>query len=410
MNVVVTKNKVDYLSSFLKVSSLSEACQIEGTIDVLVYNNSSEDSDKKRECLGILKDRAKKLVYICDEKKVDMSVKMMIIGSDGKYFDDEFFLESADELRNLVDSLEEITALANLGGVNVLSDFFNRYLKNGSSSFSSNYLMVVKDAVNTLMSEYNQKNLEIIRMSETATDVFATTSALLSSMKKENENAKKLAERMSATLSEPTNPVRRVVGSSVMFYPRVTNISSKSIIRVKEIGNSEFLVSCMLGLRIYLESVKHFRPKLLFLVPVGDLVEKLYNSYNWVNQSNSKNLSVYSTNVLFTNCPSKEVIDNWLNDDNYDTYIIVDKLLFDKEHLLNCKGTSVKYAIGSVGCIDKFKLNRRDCISSITEIQGTLGVIPMFKEYPNDVSARERMYMSSMSTFYEKMILGMKRG
>ena len=83
MNIVVTKNKVDYSGSFLKVSTLEEACQVVGVIDVLVYNNSDESSDKRIEYLGSLKDRVNRLVYICAESKTDLAVKMMVIGSEG---------------------------------------------------------------------------------------------------------------------------------------------------------------------------------------------------------------------------------------------------------------------------------------------------------------------------------------
>ena len=98
MRVVVSKNKVSYGSSFVKVGSLKEVSEMIGTIDVLVYNNSRDTSEERVRLLGELKDTVGQMIYICNESDLDLAVKMIVIGSGGKYFDDEFFLESADEL------------------------------------------------------------------------------------------------------------------------------------------------------------------------------------------------------------------------------------------------------------------------------------------------------------------------
>lgn len=410
MNIVVVKNKVDYSGSFLKVSTLDEACQIVGTIDVLVYNNSNESKDKKIESLGILKEKAKKLIYICNEKDTDLAVKMMIIGSEGKYFDDEFFLESGYELNNLIGSLDEVTALANLGGVNVLSDFFNRYLKNGSSDFNSNYLMVVKEAVNELMVEYNQKNLEIIQMSETATDIFSNTSALLASMKTERESLEKIVEKISSNAKEVSSQVsKRHVGSSVFFFPRIDYMKEKSILRIKEIGNTSFLISFSLGLRLYLENVKNVRPKLIVIEPVGYLYEEMYKDFAWVKSSNSKTLSNYYNDVVFTNCPSKDVLNKLLDDSKYDTFIVVDRTTSDKDHILNCKGGTVKYLVSGSGSIDRFRLPKKDCFSSVVNIPGCMFHIPLFQDYQDKKFMRERRYLSDVGVLYDKLLLDLRR-
>lgn len=409
MNIVVSKNKIDYSGSFLKVATLEEACQVRGTIDVLIYNNSNENKNDKIAYLGKLKDMAKKLIYICNDKNTDMAIKMMIIGSDGKYFDDEFFLESSYELDNLINSLDEVTALANLGGVNVLSDFFNRYLKNGSSDFNSNYLMVVKNAVNELMLEYNQKNLEIIQMSETATDIFSNTSALLSNMKKEKENMQDIVKKLSENAKESVGVSRRPTGSSVLFYPRINYVKDKNIIRIKEIGDFRYLVSFMLGFRLYLENVKNLRPKLIIVEPVGDLIEERYSGFPWVKTSSVRSSSNYYNDVVFTNCPNKDVLNKLLDDSNYDIFIVVDRTVTDKDHILNSKGSSVKYAVRGISIISKFKLPRKDCICCLSETKGTLLTVPLFPEYPIGTSVRERLYMSELSSAYEKLLLDAKR-
>lgn len=410
MNIIVTKNKVDYSGSFLKVMKLEDVEGIVGTIDVLVYNNSNESSESKITYLGKLKDRVNKMLYICNEKNTDVAVKMMVIGSDGKYFDDEFFLESSTELNNLINSLDEVTQLAELGGVNVLSDFFNRYLKNGSSSFNSNYLAVVKEAVNNLLEEYNQKNFEIVQMSETATDIFSNTSALLVSMRKEKESMQKIVSKMAEAAKESSNsPKVSGVGPAILFYPRVNYMKEKSIIRIKDIDNCKFIMSFVLGLRIYLESVKNVRPKVIVIEPVGGVFEEIYKGYPWVKTSTHKSLSNYYNKVVFTNYPTKDVLSRLLDDTDYDVFIVLDRTVSDKQHILNSKGPSVKYGIGGESAIDKFKLSMKCCFSSIFEIPGVMFTIPVYPDYPKEKSARERFYISELTKEYDKLLVDVRR-
>lgn len=406
MNIIITGNNVEYSASFLKVNSLGEACNTVGSIDVLVYNDSSESSSDKIKYLGEIKDRVKTILYICCEENVDVAVKMMVIGSNGKYFDDEFFLESENELLSLTNSLEEVTALAELGGVNVLSDFMGRYLNNGSSDFTPTYLSVVKDAVTSLITEYNDKNLEIIQMSETATDIFSHTSSLLSGMKDEQDNLKKLIENLSETAKENAKQApMRVGGSSVMFFPRVNYMKERRIIRVKDLGGCMFATSFMLGLRLYLESIKNIRTKLIVCTPVGDVFEKRYEDYSWVKPATLRSMANYYNSIVFTNYPSKDVLTTLLDDQDYDLLLVLDKTTSDDKHVLNSKGASVKYAINGSSSIQKFKLNKKDCFSSIYELGGTMFTVPLFPEYPSEKSERERFYLSQFKEQFETLVV-----
>lgn len=409
----MSKNKVVYDGSFVKVQSLGEVLDLVGTIDILVFHNSKESEEEKVRLLGEIKDRVGKLIYICNEKDVDLAVKMIVIGSGGRYFDDEFFLEDTDELLNLVESLDEVTALAELGGTNVLGDFFNRYLKSGSTNFSKGYLTVVKEAVNTLMEEYNQKNLEIIRMSETATDIFANTTSLIGNMKKESAKLQSIVSRMSQRVEEKEKEIRqpqnRRAGASVLFYPRVTYMKEKSIVRVKEIGSCRYLISFILGLRCYLENIKNVRPKLIVISPLGSMYEKRYEDYSWVTQSSLRSSGNYYKNIVFTNCPNKEVLYKLLDDTNFDVFLVVDMTVTSKDHILNCKGQNVKYAVSGMSDIQRFKLPVGDCFSSITSIKGSMFTIPMYPDYPIEKGARERFYLSEFSDSFEKLLTGLRR-
>ncbi|MGV3076393.1 hypothetical protein ACEE21_15040, partial [Clostridium baratii] len=186
-------------------------------------------------------------------------------------------------------------------------------------------------------------------------------------------------------------------------------VKDKQIIRIKEIGNFRYLVSFMLGFRLYLENVKNLRPKLIIIEPVGDLYEEKYDDFPWVKMSSIKSSSNYYNEVVFTNCPNRDVLNKLLDDSSYDIFIVVDRTVTDKDHILNSKGVNVKYAISGLNSISKFKLPRKDCISCLSDIKGTLLTVPMFPEYPLEKTVRERFYMSELSAEYEKLVLGIKR-
>ena len=264
--------------------------------------------------------------------------------------------------------------------------------------------MLVKDAVNELMTEYNQKNLEILAMSKTATEVFSRTSSLLSHMKQERESMQDIVKKMSEKAKESSSVMRRQPGSSILFFPGINYTKERSIIRIKEIGDFRYLVSFILGLRSYLDTIKNIRTKVIIIEPIGSILEDRYSDFSWVTSSSIKSSSNYYNSIVFTNHPTKEVITKLLDDSDYDTFIVVDRLLTDKSHILNCRGGSVKYAVSSSGYLDKMGLKVRECFSSVEHIQGVLFNVPVISEYPLDRGARVRTYLSNMSINYDRLL------
>lgn len=405
MNIIVTSNNIEY-SGFLKVRSLKEALATVGSIDILVYHKSEEPREEKVELLTKLKSRVGRLIYVRYKDNIDQAVQMMVLGADGKYIDDEFFLESSDELKSLINDIDVVTELAELGGVSVLGDFFERYLKNGSSEFNGQYLAVVKDAVRELVEQYEKKDLEIIKMSETASELFTHSAELLSSLREEDEALKQSLQKLEAF--REYNAITSTVSSSnqsILFFPQVNYPKEKSIIRVKAVGTERYLVSFLMGMRIYLENIMNVRPKLICVFPVGQMYEDNYKGYNWVTQKTFKSLSNYYNSIVFTNYPNKDVLGKLLDDTDYDTFIVLDVLKSDKNHILNCKGAEVKYAVGSGSLINKFNLKPKNCFTTVVSIPGVLFTIPIYPNYPTDADQRERLYLRECNNFYEKLYI-----
>lgn len=405
MNIIVTKKEGKY-ENFLKVDSLKEVNDLVGSIDTLVYHTSDESTEDKVQFLSKIKDRVKLAVYVRNKDQTEQAIRMIILGSGGKYVDDEFFLENGNELQNLINGIDEVTALVELGGTSVLGDFFNRYLDKGSTDFSSSYLAVVKDAVTSLTQDYKKKSLELIQMSETATELFSHSAELISNIREEERKLKEAVleiQKVKDTIPMQVESSARA-SYSAFFFPTVNYLKERNIIRIKMIGDAKYVVSFCLGLRIHLENVINKRPKLIFLMPVGTMYETIYKGFNWVTQLNHKNLRNYYNKVVFVSYPNKDVMSKLLDDTDFDTFIVVDMLKNAKTHLLNSKGSSVKYVLGSESAIAKFGLKVSDCFTSIVSVDKTLFAIPMFPSYPKEASQRERLYIRECATFYNMLI------
>lgn len=401
MNVVVSNNAINY-KGFLKVSKLADVEKITGKIDCLVYHKSNESSEEKVAYLTKYKEMVGKLVYIRNKEDYDKAIKMIVVGSGGKYFDDEFFLESTEELTNLISNIDEVTAIAELGGINVVSDFLNRYLKDGSSNFNREYLKVVKQAVTGMMSEYRKKDIELLQMSETATELFAHTASIISKVEEEKDKLKesiKVLEKAKDSFS--SNTIMPVATPSIMFFPTVSYLKDKNILRVKKIGGFDRLVSFILGYKLYLENIKYLKVKTIFVVPVGKIYESLYKDFSWVTQSNYKTMSGYYDSVVFTNYPTKEVLTRLLDDHDYDTFVMIDMLTASEKHILNCKG-NVRYAVSSKRLAEEYKIKP---VSSFYANGDNVGLftVKYDENYPTEKEQRERYYLRVYTCAYDTL-------
>lgn len=400
MRIVVSNNTVNY-DGFLKLKTLEEACKTMGDIEVFVYHKSNEQTDKKVEYLTSLKDRVGSFIYIRNKDAYEQAVKMIVVGSGGKYFDDEFFLESGAELNNLVNNLSGATQLAELGGVGVMSDFFSKYLNRGSTGFNKAYLQTVKSAVSSMLTEYKQKDTEILQMSETATELFANTMAIMTGVEEEKAKLQEAVKTLEEARDKGMLMSSAPVTNSVYFFPRVSYMKDKPIIRIKELGSMPYLTSFALGFRIYLERIKYTRTKVVFLYPVGEQYERQYKDFSWITQQNNKTMRSYFSDVVFVNYPNKEVIMRLLDDDKHDVVIIVDRIKTGTDHLLNCKG-NVRFAVSGSSVLKSLGMKAKDCFSN-GALMGGLFQVKHEPNYRAEPDQREMYYMKEYSTAYDMM-------
>lgn len=404
MNVLVSDTTNSY-SDWVVVRNLSDVNEIVGNIDYLVYHKSKESPEGKIKALSkIGRDRTDcKIIYVCCKEKVDNAIKMLVTGGlNGKYVDDEFFLENEQELNNMVSDLHNIVTSTELSCSNVLNDFFNRYLSEGAEGVSKGYLQVVKNAALEMTESYYEKNKEILEMSESAAEIFSSSVDIISQMREQTSSL----EKDLRTLKDKNNMLdafsinNSSVNSSILYYPKVKYMKSKLIFRFKDLGRTPFLVSFLFGFREFLDRIKSVRPKMIIIEGNGKLLEDRYSDYNWVTNTNKTDNRHFYNNIVFTNCPTSMVLSKLLDDNSFDTFIVLDRTTNYKENVLDSKGVNL-FVVNGKSQIDKNNLQKNNCISSIKPIEGALVNIPYFEDYPDRDDQRINLYLKECASVYE---------
>lgn len=406
--IIVVSNKELNLgsnSNILVVESLLDASKVKGNITALVYYSSKESTNEFAASLAALKEKnVGSIWYISTTENKDPLIEMAVIGSGGYYIGDEFFLESGELLESLVTG-SGTNEIMEIGGVGVLKDFATRYLQDGKTQIPKGYLQVLTSAVNQISEEYKKKSEQLLIVSEKATNVIEDSSLGLQEQEKERKHLAEIIKNLEEGLSQVTVPTR---SSSVSFFPTVSYLKERDIIRIKDIGRTPYLFSFVYGFYNYCEKVLNKRPKLIVIEPVGSNFEEQYKNFNWVTSSNHGDLSKYVSPVSFTNYPTTAVLTNFLNDSAKDMFIVLDRTTTYSNHILNSRKTrSVHFAVTGESVIDSLKLKNKNprlkFFSSIREIEGSEFTIPVL-DYPKPTFERENLYLSACGEMYKILV------
>lgn len=400
MNVLVSDINKDF-KEWVLLRSLKDVDGVVGVIDTLVYHKSKESYEDKIEFLHNIYSKMPycKIIYVCKEDTTELAIKMYITGGlNGTYIGDEFFLENDESLNSLLSNLSLVVDSTEYSSSAVLQEFCNRYISDGEKSISKGYLQVVKNAAIEMTDAYHNKCLEMIKMSESAADMFNSSVELVSQLREQQLKLEKDLRNLKD--SQPDLSKYFVKPSSIMFFPEVSYLKNKKILRVKDLSRCLYLTSFMWGFKEYLEKIKRVRPKLIFVEGTGALLEEMYSSYSWVTASTKGDIGVCRDSMVFTNYPTTKVLSDLLDDVEHDMFIVVDRTVNYKKHILNSKG-NVVYAVAGESCINSFSLPRENCFSAGNDIPDTMFKIPFFDDYPSSVNQRLNKYLNNCSAIFE---------
>jgi hypothetical protein len=406
MIIVVSNKELNLGSSgnILVVESLLDASKVTGSITAVVIYSSSESTTDFAANFATLKSKnIGSLWYISNQENKDDLVEMSVIGSGGYYIEDEFFLESDDLLESLIGGGGS-NQLMEIGGVGVLKDFVDRYLQGTSNQIPKGYLQALKSSVTQISEDYKRKSEQLLVLSEKATSVIEDSSLGLQEQEKERQRLAGILKEIQESM-EDTKP--QVRGSNVAFFPRVSFLKEKDIVRIKDIGRTPYLFSFVYGFLKYADKVLNKRPKLIVVEPVGNNFESHYSEFNWVTSENHSDRSKYFAEVSFTNYPTTQVLTSFIEDSSKDFFIVLDRTTTSPEHILNTRKTrSVHYAVTGNSIIESLKLKSKNprmrYFSSAKELSGAEFTIPFF-DYPESAFERENLYLTRCGEQYQTL-------
>lgn len=405
MNIIVTSGR--RYDGWTVVDKLQDLYVMVGEIDFLVYHKSLESAEDCVKHLTMLMQAHPETVVLYVRNKEDMvqAVRILVEGSGGRYIDDEFFLEDESQLGQLTSQWQGMVALTEMSGVNVIGDFIRRYMQTGGKGITPGYLQVVKNAAEGMAIAYKDKSLEVLKLCESASDLFKGSVELVENLQEAQGDLERVVSELKGKLKNGDMVSISVpVAPQVGYFPRVSYMKSRvSIVRVKDLGRTPYLTSFMLGFRNYLQFVKKVRPKLVILEPLGETLPRVYKNYHWITQQTKNNMASYSGDVVFTNCPLKDVMDRLLSDPNYDTVVVLDRLMITHQHLLNCAGEEPLYCVKGESFVKEFRLNIKRCFSVVHSVKGCMFTLPFFEDYPSEADMRERKYLSECGAYYDVM-------
>ena len=409
MIVLISDRSLNYQdNNILVVKSMLEASKVVGGLEALIIHRTSEDpSDFATHLSKIKENGLDKLVYISNPENKQDIIEMFVIGNGGTILEDEFFLEDEEVLKSTL-GVSEGNNLSIVSGLNVIDNFVSRYIDSEDNSpVPQGYLRVVQSASIQLAKEFENKTAQVIKISQEASEVIEEVAL------NNNEILKQKAEAL-RSLEELGNLAKGFQGGSsqanggTAFYPMVSYLKEKDIVRIKDIGNTPYLHSFVHGLQSYADGVLHKRCKMIVVMPVGGLYQVMYDKFKWITKENYKDRSLYSQNIVYTNHPSKTVLEQLLNDNTYSLFIVVDFTTNSNKHILNTRRSrSVRYALSSSRFIESLKrdvsITEFKYFTSIKEYEGNLFTIP-YLELPKDTFSRVNLYLRECAQSYDKIL------
>lgn len=397
MKVIVSDKYGDNFNNFVVVDTVQKVQTLKGVSTLII--NSTKESDFN---IGVYiselhKNGINQFVYINSDPS--MTVRMIIKGVNGFFFEDEFYLEDEEELLSLLEEIgmqekseesSEETALSTTS-LQIVNDFIESFARGEERIKAPLYLEQVNQAVNQLSTLTQQQQLQINAMGMSAVNIFQKASTLVRNI---NDMNKKMEEQMRA-LQESENRGngannRPMLASSISYFPTVRYTGNKKVLVIKEYSPCRYLISFLLAYKHHLHYVLNKRVK--FIIVTGKITgfSNKYSDFTTsISDSSLSMHSLFDSEDLLFQSPKKEVFKELFSRD-VDIFIVVDKMY---SNLCILDGRVIRLnAVSGDSDLARFKLNPAETIFPVVKNEKGLLTIPTMKGYPKERDGRLSAY------------------
>lgn len=391
---VLLRPDTSKIPGFVIARSFEEVGRLKGKIDVLVIQSSPEKGSVLVEQFTQVIPRANRVLYVSSPENQDPELVLLVKGCGGQIVEDEYFLNSSEELENLVTlSSTDLVTQSDMGEVRVLGSFIDQLVEGRSHNFSDKYLELVTRSSNEMVRKYEEKTAQVTRVSREALKLISDVQEGSNQSRAETQKMKQLLGKLKSQVEELNSSASLGTPStgSITYFPRVPYDRQRNMLLVKKLGSTPYLVSFFLGFHRYLDEVAGRKPKLIFLFPLGRLYQERYKDFAWVDRDSSRSSNL-TQDIVFVNHPTQTVIQDLLSDEiNYDSYIIVDCTVNQPQHLVKRSRDTWFTALSSEGIREQFKIQPNRVLSFGKVSNSFLQVEPI-QDYPDNQFARLSAY------------------
>ena len=398
MNVIVSSELQDNFSNFVVVDTFRKVRDILNTVTVLILHKFKE-SEFDVGCFiqeFYKAGNIKTFMYISDTPL--STVQTVLKGVNGIYVQDEFYLEDEEELNDLLNELtgkdKETTDLST-PALNVVNEFIEAFSRGEDRINTPLYLDQVKSAITTLTEVTKEQENKLTTMGSSTLGVFEQATNIIKKLNSQRQLVEKKINELEYNMANSSS--KPSFGNNVMFFSPVKYLKNSKVLLIREYSPCRFLTSFCLGYLNHLHYELNKRCKLIFVHQKGHGVALKYSDFVSITQESAKMMSLYDADIVATNNPKKEVMNELLG--KHDDVIIVVDRLYAKDDIVTGRVERVN-AVGSRSDIKRYGLKPENTIFTITGAPKMLFTIPIIKEYPLEVDARKTYYSQAMGKQY----------
>ena len=400
MKVIVSTEVEDIFTQFVVVDSFKKVNELQGVTTLIVHKYKESDFDAGVFISTFHNNGINQFIYISENPS--STLRMVLKGVNGYYFEDEFYLEDEEELISLLEDIgmsdndESSTALAS-PALDVVSDFIQSFARGEERIKAPLYLEQVTGAVNELSEITHQQELQLSTMGASALEVFEKASTIIKNMDAQRKVIEKQLEELEMSQANSVSN-KPSFGNNIMFFSPYKYIGNAKVLLIREYAPCRYLTSFVLGYLNHLHYELNRRPKLIFVHQKGAGVSAKYLEFPSISQESMGIASLYDGEIVATNNPKKEVLKDLLTKPN-DVIVVVDRL-YGSQDIVTGRITKVN-AVGSRSDIARYKLKPEQTIFSVTRQPKELFTIPNIKQFPIEVDARYAIYSQVMANAYK---------
>ena len=203
------------------VDSLKKVREIKGVDTVIIHTFTESDFDVGVFISDLHNQGVNQFIYINSNPIV--TLKMVLNGVDGHYFEDEFYLEEEEELVCLLEDLgiedSTDTGLVATSSIKIVRDFIEAFARGEERIKVPMYLEQVNQAINELNSITQRQEVQISTMGNSALEVFEKASTIIKGMVKQNKIIQEQLDELSNSQSNTSSAKPLFSNSTTFFQP-----------------------------------------------------------------------------------------------------------------------------------------------------------------------------------------------